>query len=72
MSKRTAKEVRKAILKVLIDGKEHTYGDWERKVDTNWKTIRNHCEDLKLFKAVTISDNKVKITNEGRELLRKL
>ena len=73
MVKRTVQEVRKAILEALNDGKEHTYGDLERKVNTNWQTVRNHCNDLMLFKAVTISeDDKVKITKEGRELLKNL
>ena len=73
MAKRTAKQVRKAILKALSDGKEHTYGDLERKANTNWQSVRNHCDELKLFNAVTISkDNKVKITKKGLELLKKL
>ena len=72
MSKRTAQEVRKAILEALKDGKEHSYGDLERKVNTNWETVRNHCNDLMLFKAVTISEKGVKITKEGREFLKNL
>lgn len=72
MSKRTVQEVRKAILEALEDGKEHTYGDLERSVNTNWETVRNLCNDLMLFKAVTISDKRVKITREGRELLKNL
>lgn len=72
MSKRTVQQVRKAILEALKDGKEHSYGDLERKANTNWKTVRNHCNDLMLFKAVTISEKGVKITKEGRELLKNL
>lgn len=72
MSKRTHQQVRKAILKALMDGKEHSYGYLERKVNTNWQTIRNHCDDLQLFGAVTISDKGVKITKYGRELLQRL
>lgn len=71
--KRTHKEVRRDILKVLSDGKSHSYGDLERKVNTNWETIREHCDDLKLFNAATISkDNKIKITKHGLELLKKM
>jgi predicted transcriptional regulator len=70
--KRTFKEVRKAILQVLSDNKEHVYGDLERKVNTNWQTIREHCKDLELFEAVVIKDNKVKITKKGLELLKKV
>lgn len=73
MAKRTSRQIRKAILKVLSDGKEHTYGDLERKVNTNWQTVRNHCEDLQLFDVVTISkNNKSKITKQGLEVLKKL
>ena len=71
--KRTFKEVRKAILRILSDNQEHVFGDLGRKVNTNWQTIREHCKDLELFEAVTISkDNKVKITKKGLELLKKL
>ena len=71
--KRTFKEVRKAILEVLSDCKEHAYGDLERKANTNWQTIRDHCEDLELFDAVMITDeNKVKITKQGLILLKKI
>jgi len=73
MAKRTSRDVRTDILKALNDGKEHTYGDLERKANTNWETVRNHCKDLELFKAVTISkENKIQITKEGRELLKKM
>ena len=73
MAKRTSRDVRTDILKALNDGKEHTYGDLERKANTNWETVRNHCKDLELFKAVTISkENKIQITKEGRELLKRM
>ena len=73
MAKRTSKKVRKDILKVLRDGKIYAYGAIERKANTNWKTVRNHCEELKLFRAVTISkEGKVKITKHGLELLKKM
>ena len=73
MAKRTSRDVRTDILKALNDGKEHTYGDLERKANTNWETVRNHCKDLELFKAVIISkENKIQITKEGRELLKKM
>ena len=72
MSKRTIQEVRKVILEVLSDGKEHAYGDIERKANTNLQTVRDHCKDLELFGAVVIAGNKVKITKQGREILKKL
>jgi len=71
--KRTLKEMRKAILKSIRDGKEYSYGYIERKANTNWQTVRNHCEDLELFDCVTISkEDKIKITEIGLKVLRKL
>lgn len=71
--KRTSKQIRKHLLEALKDGKEHSYSDLERKLNTNWKSIRSHCEDLLLFDAITVSrDNKVTITKEGITLLKKL
>jgi len=71
--KRTHKEVKKIILEVLNDSKEHSYGDIERKANTNWKTVRDHCEDLRLVDAIQITkEDRVKITSVGRELLRKI
>jgi predicted transcriptional regulator len=72
MPKRTYNEIRKDILAALLDGDEHTFGDLERKVNTNWQTIRNQCKDLQTFKAVTITENKVKITASGRDVLKQL
>jgi len=71
--KRTRKEVRKAILNVLSDGKEHSYGELERRANTNWQTIRDHCEELQIFEVLEISkEDKVKITKKGREILKKI
>ena len=71
--KRTHKEIRKTILGALKDDKEHSYGSLERKANTNWQTIRDHCKDLELFGAVTISEeDQVKITKQGLEVLRKM
>ena len=41
MAKRTSLDMKKAILEVLNDNEFHSYVDLERKVNTNWKTIRN-------------------------------
>lgn len=72
MAKRTSQDVRKAVLEVLIDGKIHVYGDIERKTGTNWESVRNHCRDLELFGAVTISEDGMKITEIGRKILKKM
>jgi predicted transcriptional regulator len=71
--KRKHKEVRASILGVLNDGQKYSYGHLERKVNTNWQTIRDHCEDLILFELAKLTkDNKMKITQKGREFLKKL
>lgn len=71
--KRDHKEVRKAVLKVLNDGKPHSYGDLERTVNTNWRTIRDHVEDLVLFELAAVSeDNKVNINQKGRDFFKRL
>ena len=59
MVKRTYKEIMLVILKTLSDGKEHSYGNLERKVNTNWRTIRDHCEILEML-------GKIKVTKEGK------
>lgn len=71
--KRTHKEIMKNILKILKDGKYYHFGSLERKINTNWKTIRAHCESLEFFNAITIDKEKgVKITKLGIELSKKL
>ena len=83
MSKRTSKEVRKAVLEILKDGNPHSLGDLERKTGSNWMTIRNHIDDLLLFDAVTKKDydkhdqngrayTEVTITKEGLNLRKRL
>ena len=73
MAKRTMREIKREIIRVLSDCKEHTYGNLERKVNTNWQTIRNHCEELKLFELITIcKENKLKITKYGIRISKKL
>ena len=83
MPKRTTKEVRKAVLEALKDGKPHSLGDLERKTGSNWISIRNHVDDLLLFSAVTKKEFarhdqngrpyvEVTVTKDGLALLRKL
>ena len=72
MKKRKANEVMKSILMVLSDNEPHAYGDIERKANTNWKTVRDHCNSLQLFDAAKKEDNKIKITKYGMKIVRKL
>lgn len=71
--KRKRIEVLKVILKALGDGKSHSYGELERKANTNWQTVRDHCEELELFGAVEINkESKVQVTEQGLCVLHKL
>jgi len=70
--KRTHEAVLQAILKALDDGKLHAYGELERKANTNWRTIRDHCRALEFFEAIELRENKVIITEIGKKVLSKL
>ncbi len=83
MSGRTSLELKKEILTVLRDGKTHSYAELERKVNSNWQTIRVHCKELEIFGSVKVEqkeshekNNKpyfeVSITRYGRDVLKKL
>ncbi len=83
MSGRTSLQLKKEILSALQDGKSHSYAELERKVNSNWQTIRNHSKELEIFGCVKIQQRKshernnkpyfeVSITNQGRDILKKL
>lgn len=66
MGKRTFREIRDDVLKELRSVKECSYGYLERKVNTNWQTIRDHVENLKFFGVVEITDrNRVRLIKKG-------
>lgn len=61
------------LLGILKDGEFHSYADLERRANTNWKTVRDHCENLVFFEAAIVSkDNKIKITKFGLGLIEKI
>ena len=71
--KRTHLQVRKSILNALADSKEHAYGEIERKANTNWETVRDHCKEMEIYGFVVVSDkSKGMVTNQGLEILKKL
>jgi len=81
--KRKSQEIKKQILKILSEGKSHTYAELERKVNTGYRSIVSNCEELKGFNAVKITRfNKheangrpyfqVEITTQGRDFLKNL
>ncbi len=73
MAKRTHREVTRAILNALKDSEEHSFGEIERKANTNWHTVRDHCEELEIFGAVEITKaGRVKITKFGLSILKKI
>ena len=72
MAKRKHKEIMEKILTVIDDGKDYSHCSLERKVNTNWKTIRDTCEELNFLGALEISKTKkVKITDHGKSVLKK-
>jgi predicted transcriptional regulator len=58
MSGRNSFEIKKAILEALKEGKSHTFAELERKVGSNWKSIRGHCKELEIFNCITIEKKK--------------
>jgi predicted transcriptional regulator len=58
MHARNSLELKKKILFILSDGKEHTFAELERKVNSNWQTIRSHCRELEIFRCVKIEYKK--------------
>ncbi|MDO8564009.1 MAG: hypothetical protein Q7R87_03290 [Nanoarchaeota archaeon] len=66
--KRTHKEIILAILKVLRDGKTHSYGDIERKANTNWRTVRDNVELLVIFECAIIKEDRISIAEFGKRV----
>ena len=80
--KRSGIAVKKKILTLLKSGPQ-SYAQLQRRVNTNDRTIRRYCEELKLFGAVTLEHHEkhkktgrpytqVKITKEGLRILKGL
>lgn len=66
-------QLRKAILQALSDSKEHPYTYLEKKISSNWKTVRDHCEELELYGFARINEKKrIIITKQGMEILKRL
>ena len=62
MVKRTFREIRNEMIKKLRKVDECSYSYLEIKVNTNWKTIKNHIENLEFFGVVEVTkDGKVKL-----------
>lgn len=80
MSKRATKEIKKAILKALASTGEMTYAQLERKVNTGFISIKNNCEELQTYGAVSIIKKEkhpatgrpyfiVSITKQGKKII---
>ena len=83
MPKITSKELRKAILEALKDGQAYSLSALEKKLGSNWHSVKSHIDDLFLFGAVIKKEFEkhdkngrqyieATITKEGLALLRKL
>jgi len=66
--KRKPLEIKKQILKILSQEKEMSVKKLERKVNTNYQTILNNCEELAYFRFIEITKTKDNSKN-GREYL---
>lgn len=71
------------ILKVLIDGKPHTYHNLAKSLKTNYWTVRKNCKFLEILNLIEVvrvgkgkgvpqtAHRKVKITDKGAEFIGK-
>lgn len=76
-------KIKKKILTALIEGKSLTYAQLEKKVKTNWKSIRAHCQELQIFECVKIQEKQhhkinnrsytqITITKKGQEVIQRI
>ena len=66
--KRKPLEIKKRILSILKKEQKVSIKKLERKVNTNYQTILNNCEELEYFGLVKISKTRENSVN-GREYL---
>ena len=64
--KRKPLEIKKRILQILKEHKRMSVKKLERKVNTNYQTIINNCEELEYFGFVKVEKTMDK-TKNGRE-----
>lgn len=69
--KRYGLEIKHEILQVIAENPDCSYGTIEKKVNTDWLTVKRHCEELLFFETITIDKNKIKITTRGKDLIKK-
>ena len=83
MSKRSSRQIKKEILKLLSSGETYTYAILERKINTGYRSIESNCKELESFGAVTIKKLskheangrpyfQVSITTSGRDIMKRL
>jgi len=76
-------ELKKIILSLLKDGEPLSYSQLEKKVNTNWQTIRNTCKELEIYGFVNIEHKKIHPVNKnpysrvvitvvGKEVLKRM
>jgi predicted transcriptional regulator len=66
--KRKSLEIKKQILRVLKQEEQISVKKLERKINSNYQSILNNCEELEYFGLVKISKTKEKSLN-GKEYL---
>lgn len=78
VARKSGLDIKKKILE-LLKTKEHSLKQLERKVNTNYNTIKSHCQELEYLKIIEIeeySENKfngrpylvARLTNSGKKI----
>ena len=63
--KRSNLEMKFYILDTIVDGELYSISFIERKLQSSWSSIKEHCKELEIFGAVTSEDSKIRITKKG-------
>lgn len=78
MARKTGLDIKKKILE-LLRKREHSLKELEKKVNTNYNTVKTHCQELEFLKIVEFEEyakNKynrrpylvVRLTNFGKKI----
>ena len=75
--------MKKQILSALIENKTMSYAQLEKKLNSNWQTIRSHCKELEVFNCIDVKEMKshtrnnkpyteINITKQGIDILKNM
>ncbi len=83
MGLRTSKKLKEEIILTVYKNTVVTYAKLEKKINTNWQTIRSHCKELELLGIVKLTEKRyhelnnrpyteISLTKQGIEIFKKL